>query len=115
MERYTGCGLEGGAETVWAGQLHAGWGLGSVGQVCYGLCSIILGKSLKDCCGSFRKQVSYSIVLERLPYTISYWLAVMNRDRQQASSMPISWENAIPKATPAMIPMLVSMKLVTRS
>lgn len=26
-----------------------------------------------------------------------------------------TWENAIPKATPAMIPMLVSMKLVTRS
>ena len=27
------------------------------------------------------------------PYTISYWLAVMNRDKQQASSMPIScWQ-----------------------
>lgn len=24
-------------------------------------------------------------------YTISYWLAVINRDRQHASSIPINW------------------------
>lgn len=48
-------------------------------------------------------------------YTISYWLAVINRDRQHASSIPINCENAIPKATPAMIPIFVSIKLVTKS
>ena len=40
-----------------------GWGLGQVYDV---LCSNILWKSFKDCCSSFCKQVSYSIILERL-------------------------------------------------
>ena len=40
-----------------------GWGLG---QVYYVLCSNILWKSFKDCRSSFWKQVSYSVILERL-------------------------------------------------
>lgn len=27
MERYTGCGLEGGVETAWAGHWGTGWGI----------------------------------------------------------------------------------------
>lgn len=48
---------------MWECQLH---GVRELGQVYYVLCSNILWKSFKDCCSSFRKRVSPSVILERL-------------------------------------------------